>query len=152
MTFDEFKITMQRIVTAFDPHKWDGDRESEYYALVKFWTANRWESVAMEILRTCKRFPVPAEILERANALDDRGQKIERRSGSVMGREEDACDKCHRGMVYFEVEKDGMRYDKYAACDCVAGDQVARHMVMMGALSGRPISMTQARYSSFMPI
>lgn len=151
MTFEEFQTPMDRIVKAFDPHKWNTERETEYYNIVKYWSIARWESVASESIRKCKRFPYPSEILECADAMDKTGQRIERKTGSPLGHEADACSNCHRGAVYFEREKEGLLYEKYAACDCAAGDHVAKHMVKLADAAGKGMSLSQVRYSYIFP-
>lgn len=55
------------------------------------------------------------------------------------------CQYCLRGMVHFEVEKNGVRYERYKACTCEAGDRVAKHMLTMAARQGLHLSEYDVR-------
>lgn len=55
------------------------------------------------------------------------------------------CRYCLRGMVHFEVEHQGQRYERYKACTCEAGDRVAKHMLTMAKLKGMNLSEYDVR-------
>lgn len=129
------------MVNIFNPFGWDDDRETEYFRIFQLWPIEKWNRAVDKVLMTAKRMPSPAHISEAVEAESDKNTTIK----PLLA--DKGCPSCHRGLVPFEIEKNGIHYDRYLACDCEAGDNVARHIILMARKRGISLSNADARYS-----
>jgi hypothetical protein len=141
MTLHEFQPGLDRLVNLFKPFEWDENRGSEYYRIFQFWTSEKWNRAIDKVLMTAKRMPTPAHISESIEAESDKDTTVK----PLL--DDKGCPSCHRGMVHCETEYEGETYERFMACDCEAGDKVARHIILMARKRGMSLSNADARYS-----
>lgn len=152
MIYDEFLSTMQKLVTTINPSRWGSEQETAYYDVFRSWTLPKFQKAIQEAVtkwNIAGRMPTPAQLREFG------GEETEgnvRKSTAKNLLPESGCNLCNRGMIPVEVLENGILYEKYAACDCPSGDRVAKHMVQMSKLMGRPIVESQTRYNFVMMV
>lgn len=149
MTRENFDIGMDRMIRVFNPYRWGPDQADEYFVIFEPWPQYRWNEIVNQAVTGLKKMPTPYDLRKLAGEIVEGERAIKPTNVPLLA--ETGCPECHRGMVFFEVVKDGLAYEKYAACDCEAGGRAAKHMVMMSRLSGHPLSMDQVRYRNVMP-
>jgi len=150
MTYLEYSDELKFLVSTLNPSKWTQDQERAYYEVFKDWHVAKWRKTIKEAIlnwHISGRMPTPFQLREYGGESESKGH------GNTMVKgllPQVGCDRCERGMLHFQAAKEGIYYDRYAACDCPSGDRIAKHMVQMAKASGKILSESQVRYNFLM--
>lgn len=139
MTYDEFVGPIEHLALLLKPPGWNAERQGAYFQHFQHWPVRTWQRACQRASDECDRFPSPKQLAALVTADQKRGKVWTLRG----------CPACEDGMIRFEVEKHGNRYEHYAACSCEAGDRVAEHMVQMARAKGRnDVTTESVRYDA----
>ena len=137
MLLSEFEPGMARLHAVFGRGKRNSEREAEYFTVFQTWNGKEWDGVVGKCVSSSERYPVPG-VLFTIHA-----QMYESRSRMQALP---SCPYCDKGRIRFTFERNDIHYERYTACDCFSGDAVARQMLQLCRLKGRPRQDRQCRY------
>ena len=123
MTQEIFNQGMDLLIGGKRPFKWTNDSKGAYWAVLHAFDGE-------EFYAACKRLNITAEEMPSAGAIARAINPQKTTTLKLVG-----CALCAEGKIrYMYHSPDGLKYDRYAACSCGAGDKVARHMLQMQKL------------------
>ena len=121
MTIEKFNEGIDLLVGGKRPYKWTDDSKGAYWAALHTFDGD-------EFYGACKRLNITADAMPTVGQI---AREIKPQKGVNLS----ACIMCDKGQVrYVYVSPDGLRYDRFGACTCQAGDKVAMQIVQMQRL------------------
>lgn len=114
----EFEPGMNRLVKIFRPRDWDKESFDAYYAAVRRWNADEWETVVDVVIADTEFFPKPHKLIKARATLNHQPEN-ETAEGPITS----GCNCCNAGLIQFATTVRGVEYDKVCACVCGAGMQ-----------------------------
>ena len=154
ITRTEFDEVFDDLLLTTNPRGWQSERTAAYFEKLKGWDItdlNRvchWMVTGRERKQGMTAFPELSEFFGCRRRLEQADRDHDRAEARQEGTEElKSCDHCLAGYIYFETNKGGTTYEKFAACDCTSGSIIADHIVTLTRRAHRKASMDTVRYS-----
>lgn len=142
----EFKPGFEKMVSIFNPYRWNEDSEDVYFNIFCDWPAEEWDQVVSAALRDLDKMPKPKDLF---NIRD--GIRGARDTTKPNERAVDDCSACDGGRINFLIVNphNGQVYERQCACDrCEAGEYVLEQMAMVNKRARRKGDAFDLRWSS----
>jgi len=128
MKLAEFRDGMERLFLVFDPKGWTEQEtreklSAEYWSIFHWLSAEQWTRTITTAQTDCDKMPTPKQLLSLSGAKT----KSQHRN---LPAPTDTCENCTGGRIYFTAihPTSGIKYERYAACDCEYGTRMVQHI------------------------
>jgi hypothetical protein len=118
MTGDDFTRNMDMLVAALQPYRWKAENAAAYWKVFENYDARAFSEACHRLMMT---EPVGKMVSIPRMMREIQLEKVAKPQG---------CEKCDQGRIYYTITHPDSKqeYERFAACDCEAGDLIADHI------------------------